>query len=160
MLTELEKKFCQSLKKYTDKNAGSEKSYLKNLAKRIGISQSQLSNLLAERKSSDEETRRKIAEIIGIEYDVMIGLKKISNSNGNINVIKFPHKIQEKNPEYEAMHNDLAAIIESKDEGLIASIKANLTSFVRIASFEKTVTNQNRKIKLLEDRLKTLEGSG
>lgn len=160
MLTELEKKFCQSLKEYVDKNIPYEKGYISKLSKKIGISQGQLSNILAERKASDEETRRKISEIIGIEYDVMIGLKEKPNSNGNLKVINFPNKKKETTPEYEAMHNDLDAIIDSKDDGLIASIKANLTSFVRIASLEKTVTNQNRKMKLLEGRLKALEGSG
>ena len=78
--TFFEQEFCKSLKKYIDSNMPYEgKGYVSRLAKQLGVSQGQLSNIMAGRKTSAETWRRSVAQKIGISYDKMIGIKANEN---------------------------------------------------------------------------------
>lgn len=149
MLTGLEKKYCQSLKEYVDKNLSCEKGYISKLAEKIGISQGQLSNIIAGRKGTDEETRRKIAEIIGVEYDVMIGLKiknnKPTNPDGKVYELPVVYKPPPIDNKLAKLHDSLDIIYKHGDDDLKSAIEMNLISF------RKTVENQQEMLSMKEE---------
>jgi len=131
-----------------------------NLAKHLGLKRANLSNILSGKIGTSEESRKKICGKIGINYWEIIKPEEQNNKTlQNGNVIKFPEP-KRIDPKLESMRKNLDSIFESGDEGIIAAIEANLKSFQEIAELKKTVSNQAGKMKLLEDRLKALEGSG
>jgi len=168
-----EKTFSIYLKKYVDEKSLTEgKGFISRLAKTLKTPQGQLSNVLRGERPGTETWRRFVAKTIGIEYDVMIGIKPESTSNqNNIKIINFPDRQKQKHPHHDEMHQFLDEIIDSEDTGLISAIHSNLKSFQEIVSLKKNVKNQQttidnqskeiksnkRDMKSMAERLEALE---
>jgi len=73
----IEKTFCKNLDKWQKANFIGTKT---ELGKMFKVSQGYISNILAGRNCGDETWRRFVAKKTGMDYDSMIGLKKIENS--------------------------------------------------------------------------------
>ena len=64
------KNFSEWIKNHPDRPTG----FLSSLAKDLGVSLGQLSNILSRRRKTDEGWRRHVARKIGLPYETMIGL--------------------------------------------------------------------------------------
>jgi hypothetical protein len=160
MLTKLEQTFCESLKKYVDENSPNQKGFITKLSKMIGISQPQLSNIIGKRKPTDEETRRKIASIIGIEYDVMIGLKpKYIPNNTPAKVYAFPieYRPPPVDQRLESMHENLNMIYKHGDDGLKSAIEMNLKAFSKTIEMEIRMNQKDQDISSLKEEIENLK---
>ena len=80
-----EETFCKNLARYIeDRKPFEKKGYISRLAKKIGVTQGQLSNVIAGRKFSDESWRRSVADKLRLDYDVMIGVSLIENDQQSL----------------------------------------------------------------------------
>ena len=71
------------------------KGYISRLAKKFGVTQGQLSNVIAGRKFGDETWRRSVADKLRLEYDVMIGVSLIETDQPSL---KKPKSSQPPQP--------------------------------------------------------------
>lgn len=92
--------FCRELKKWFNT---SYRGKQRDLAKRLKISDKQLSNVLAERRGGSEEWRRFVAKEINIPYEEMIG--------------QSPKGSLQKQPVY--TDSDIPEIIEAQSDNIV-----------------------------------------
>ena len=73
-----EENFCKHLAQYIEARKPFEKKgYISRLARKFGVTQGHLSNVIAGRKFGDETWRRSVADKLRLDYDVMIGVSLI-----------------------------------------------------------------------------------
>jgi len=73
VMDEYGKRFCAFMKSYSERQEMQKWGSLTRLANFLGISQSQMSNIIAGRKAGSEEFRRKVADKIGVSYEEIVG---------------------------------------------------------------------------------------
>lgn len=107
-ITDLEKKFCRSLREWYDANhiALSQKEF----GKKIGVSQPTVAAIFAERKCPKEDWRRWVSGYVGIPYDVMVGVAQ--DAKPAENMIQFPETVY-RHSEYDFIR-ELIKEVESR----------------------------------------------
>lgn len=151
------------------------------LAKFLGVSIGQVSNLLTGQRGGHETTRIKICNKIGVDYRSLIetspphpkkqsGTGKYPQNNdtvqeqNNVFQLSYRKKSTLDKSRLEVMQNNLKAIYDSGDIGFISAIEANLVSFREAVELKKVVEKQgkqleiqDRELKAVSDRIKRLE---
>jgi hypothetical protein len=93
-LTKIEKRFCQIVRDWAEDQKKIGVKY-KQQADRLGLTESQYSNIRAYRKPLNEDDRRRILELIGFDYS-----KIIENQNPS----PHPSTLPEYNPAPQVQH--------------------------------------------------------
>jgi len=157
----VEMRFCESLKSYIDKKSMSEeKGFISRFSKKLRVSQGYLSNVIAGRRPGSETWRRFVAEIIGIEYDVMIGLKpKYIPNNTPAKVYAFPieYRPPPVDQRLESMHENLNMIYKHGDDGLKSAIEMNLKAFSKTIEMEIRMNQKDQDISSLKEEIENLK---
>ncbi len=73
-LSKTQENFCAHLRAWVERNYGA-RGGISDLAKRLKVSQSHLSNVLAGRRGGNEIWRRWVAKELGLDYETMVGGK-------------------------------------------------------------------------------------
>lgn len=150
-----EKRFAESLKKYVDEKSSTEgKGFITRLAKTLRTSQGQLSNILRGERPGTETWRRFVSETIGIEYDVMIGIKPKDKPQANGNVIAFPVECKpppKVDKRLSDMRDALDTIYRHGTDDIKSAIEMNLKSF-------KATVELSMKVITLEDQMAEKNG--
>lgn len=122
-----------------------------DLAKKAGISQSQISHLMTGKRDFTFNTVDKILQVLGFSYQELF-LKCDQNGKGDI--INFP--LTKRTVEYEIYHDHhimLNEIYESKNRVMISAINSN------IVAFHESIVN-DKKLQDALDRINRLEQRG
>lgn len=98
-MDKIEKSFAEALKAHIDKKPY---GYTTKLAAELGVGQSTVSNWARGARKSTESQRRKVAQKIGIPYEVMIGLKERSSDKAEDHPVTIytRNSVEESLPEY------------------------------------------------------------
>jgi transcriptional regulator with XRE-family HTH domain len=110
------------------------------LAKFLGISYSQLANLLNEYRGGKEETRKKICSKIGVDYRTLIDTENILSQPDQAGVYDIALRRRQSDhidPELKSMIDNLTTIYNSGNEEAINGVRAFLEAIVAGKSRKK-----------------------
>lgn len=171
MTLKINENFCNYVKKYVESMERIEgRGFRTRFAKKIKVTPGQLSSIVAGRKPTDEEKRRFIADVMGVDYDVMIGritadlsdtitltdsvkLELIKGQAEPSNVIPFNNGSAPLSPEQHkraTLIQRLDTILESGNNVLISAIESNLVAFAEDVEARKERDQLKKQVSELE----------